>query len=520
METFLPGTQFSTVTLPPIPGWHPQQSADFASSLCVGDSIHGWRITRTLFTHNDSTFFRVVNDDGLRAVLKLLPEQKAIHPDALNTYRQVQIPNMPTLYDYGKWQNSDYLVMQLLSGEPLDSCRISSDEVIKEVIPGLSSALSGLHSMGLLHNDVKPDNILWSTESQNAWLIDLDTITLSDCQDDVGGTPAYMAPELLFSGAKKKRSSASDICSLALTLVELFSGESLIKVTRTGNGAVQQARYFWQKDICLPSSVPADICPLIQKSLELNPCDRPSASVYSKSSDQTTRASCSTVLIRPFRIGNKNAISIQQFLGLTQDEWSYTTKMLASGYVSSFLTQFGGKYYTIAERYREMAKYNPNGALFRLTQELHPCQAILWKGHCYATLLDLCSAAPQGSETPPLESFLAAKCLSFYFIVNEQSSDDIAFAKTLELPRNANAAAAKLRSMMQEDIGFVLEDKKITTLHDLAEVLTNAACEGHLDKTVAQLLQSHAFAVWMEAYDLADIIQKTLDISKGAQHEQ
>ena len=197
--------------------------------------------------------------------------------------------------------------------------------------------------------------------------------------------------------------------------------------------------------------------------LELDPCDRPSALAYSKSSNQTERTPSCTTLIRPFRIGNKNAISIQQFLSLTQEEWGYTTQMLASGYVTSFLTQFGGKYYTIAERYREMAKYNPDGALFRLTQELHPCQAILWKGHCYATLLDLCNAASQEIEIPPLESFIAAKCLSFYFIVNEQSSDDIAFAKTLELPRNANAAAAKLRSMMQEDIGFVLEGKKITT---------------------------------------------------------
>jgi serine/threonine protein phosphatase PrpC len=89
----------------------------------------------------------------------------------------------------------------------------------------LCKALAVLHRAGIIHRDVKPDNVIIGFDGQ-AKLIDLGVVRIPGLDDvaheDIPGTASYMAPEL-FKG--EAGDAASDLFALGVTLFRAFSGQ-------------------------------------------------------------------------------------------------------------------------------------------------------------------------------------------------------------------------------------------------------------------------------------------------------
>ena len=119
-----------------------------------------------------------------------------------------------------------YLVMEWLEGhelrEHLDGTRppLSVPDAL-EVIHQIGEALSHAHELGILHGDIKPENVLMC--SGRAVLIDfgLATVLEEDGRAPGGGTPRYVAPEVFKGGDWDAR---SDGYSLAVMTYELLTG--------------------------------------------------------------------------------------------------------------------------------------------------------------------------------------------------------------------------------------------------------------------------------------------------------
>jgi serine/threonine protein kinase len=134
--------------------------------------------------------------------------------------------------DYGFHKNCPYLVMEFVEGESLGQKierdgRLPESEAIR-LIAQVAQALHKAHKQGLVHRDVKPDNILVTPEGQ-AKLTDLGLV--KEVETDLNltrtgrglGTPHFMAPEQF--RAAKDADPRADIYSLGATLYMMVTGE-------------------------------------------------------------------------------------------------------------------------------------------------------------------------------------------------------------------------------------------------------------------------------------------------------
>ncbi len=139
-------------------------------------------------------------------------------------------PNIVSIYDYGEYEESPYLVMPFIPGKTLKHMLtgqpIPWQQAVHLVLP-IARALFYAHSEGIIHRDVKPANIL-ITQSGEPMLSDFGVAKILDIEEsntltgtNVGvGTPEYMAPEQWMN----KVVPQTDIYALGVVLYEMLTG--------------------------------------------------------------------------------------------------------------------------------------------------------------------------------------------------------------------------------------------------------------------------------------------------------
>jgi Protein kinase domain len=126
-------------------------------------------------------------------------------------------------------QSCLYTVMPLYQGELL-STRLARRPLVgleegRNIAIKLARGVAALHRAGIIHRDIKPDNVILESEG-SLKLIDLGVVRVPGLEDfppeDIPGTIAYMAPEM-FAG--EPGNQATDIYALGVTMFRTFTGE-------------------------------------------------------------------------------------------------------------------------------------------------------------------------------------------------------------------------------------------------------------------------------------------------------
>lgn len=206
--------------------------------LIRGTVIAGrYRIIREIGRGGYSVVYEA-HDQQLRSpvAVKLLvapPSSAAMARERLkreaSAIRNLSHPNIVTLFDYveeGPW---NLLVMELVTGSDLatriaDAGPLDHAEV-QEMGIAVASALQAAHVQGILHRDVKPQNILIDDDG-HAKLVDFGSAKLEDRTGvthtgGIVGTLAYTPPEIL---ANRRGDARSDVYSLGMTLHYALTG--------------------------------------------------------------------------------------------------------------------------------------------------------------------------------------------------------------------------------------------------------------------------------------------------------
>jgi serine/threonine protein kinase len=140
-------------------------------------------------------------------------------------------PGIVALYEMGEEDGNALLVSELVEGDTLARLAAEdalSDREIGEIGADLCEALDHAHSRGVIHRDIKPQNVQVVDGQPRAKLMDFGIALVADAAGltatgDVVGTLAYMSPE---QAEGLEAGPEADIYSLALTLYECWSGEN------------------------------------------------------------------------------------------------------------------------------------------------------------------------------------------------------------------------------------------------------------------------------------------------------
>ena len=261
---------------------------------------------------------------GRPVALKIVAEQRGM---SARVVREVEAasalshPGIVALYDYFSDSERSFLVWELIDGESLDAVADELDDASAvQAIAEVLDALVFAHSQGVIHRDIKPQNIMLDDDGRAkvmdfgiARLIDAETLTT---EGDVLGTFAYMSPE---QAEGRRAGPASDVYSAAIVLYELLAGfnpvrgdtaaETLANVVASRFASLEEVR----------RDLPRELNDAVELSCSPEPVDRPSAAEF----EQALRSALASGrlrgrrhrarrLLKPFR---RSAVLIERSAG-------------------------------------------------------------------------------------------------------------------------------------------------------------------------------------------------------------
>lgn len=207
-------------------------------------------------------------------------------------------PNIVTIYEYGQEADHTFLAMEFLDGHTLrnevDQSGVIPQDRALEIAAAVLSALDYAHQHGVIHRDIKPDNIQLLADGRIK-LTDFGIARLTfepnlTIDGQIFGTPSYMSPEQIVG---KEIDARSDLFSVGVALYEMlagkkpFGGDSVVSITYAimNNSPEQLTGVSWP------------IWNVIERALDKTPGMRyASASEMKQALEQAVEASRNPVL--------------------------------------------------------------------------------------------------------------------------------------------------------------------------------------------------------------------------------
>ena len=194
---------------------------------------------------------------------------------------RISHPNIVAVYDFGQTGGLFYMVTEFIEGSNL--ARVIGEKMmlsLDEALPLITHCLAGLHHVsasGIIHRDIKPDNILLTTD-KIAKIADFGLAkNVTDDKTDltaVGlamGTPAYMSPEQCMG---RRLDVRSDVYALGITAYFALTGEKPFVGQSSFEIMTKQREYMPPAPVQLNPRIPKEASALVMRMLAKNPQDR------------------------------------------------------------------------------------------------------------------------------------------------------------------------------------------------------------------------------------------------------
>ena len=234
----------------------------------------------TVYRARDSSLDRFVALKVLHPHLQRTSEARARFTREAKSVAKLRHPHILEIYDYsGEASDETYIAAELLTGPTLKDFVVDRQELPPEIAAcialQLADALGEAHAKGIIHRDVKPENVLIHedrcvklTDFGIAHMVDTHTFTATG---QILGSPGHMAPEQVEGGTCDAR---SDVFSLGTVLYFCATGRlpfvgrnphHLLKLLLGGE---------YPDPLRLQPAIGADLGAIMHKALARDPADR------------------------------------------------------------------------------------------------------------------------------------------------------------------------------------------------------------------------------------------------------
>ncbi|MFM7202379.1 MAG: protein kinase domain-containing protein, partial [Myxococcota bacterium] len=225
-----------------------------------------------------------------RVALKCLRRDRLDQPGVLTRFRQevklarrVTHRNIARMFDLGEHDGEKFLTMEYIEGETLTALQRRQRQLpVRQVLQlgqGICEGLAAAHAVGVLHRDLKPDNVMVQADGRVvitdfgiAWpLLEAGPVELGDTRS---GTPTYMAPEQV---EKQPLSHQTDLYALGELLYQLLTGVPPWTASNLGGLLMKRLSAPAPDPLMLRPELPQGLSQLIQQLMALQPEKRPNS---------------------------------------------------------------------------------------------------------------------------------------------------------------------------------------------------------------------------------------------------
>jgi serine/threonine protein kinase/Tfp pilus assembly protein PilF len=261
--------------------------------LGAGTLVGVYRLESRLGEGGMGTVYRAADTKLNRSVaIKFLSGKLADASARRRFQREAQMvsslnhPHILTVHDAGEFEGRQYLVTEFVDGSTLKEWvreRHPSWRAVVELLTGVADGLAAAHGAGILHRDIKPQNILVAKNGyakladfglakfENPSALEDATQTLTEGRTRPGtvlGTVAYMSPE---QASARPVDARSDIFSFGIVLYEALSGH---RPFETGSNIETLRAIIREPAPPLDNEIPPGLRAVVEKTLEKDPAER------------------------------------------------------------------------------------------------------------------------------------------------------------------------------------------------------------------------------------------------------
>lgn len=201
------------------------------------------------------------------------------------TLAAIQHPNILTIHDFGVDDEGPYVITEFVDGETLDRAlqRGPFDrDAFAEAAQQILEALIAAHQAGLIHRDIKPQNVMRMRLPSGAWqykildfglarFVTQPTVQSLEGNTSIYGSILYIAPEQL---RHQPLDARTDIYAVGCLCYYMLSGQNAVRGETIAEIITQNLEHQVQPLAELRPDLPAELCAWVMKALAYDPADR------------------------------------------------------------------------------------------------------------------------------------------------------------------------------------------------------------------------------------------------------
>jgi serine/threonine-protein kinase len=255
----------------------------------VPDKIGRYKIEKELGRGGAATVYRASDPSFSREVaIKVLPRD-IVHSETLmsamirfrrelKTIASLEHPSIVPVYDVGEEGGQPFFVMRYMAGGSLVDWIRKGPIPLEDtaiIIEKLAAGLNYAHQKGIIHRDIKPDNVLFDKDN-HPYLTDFGVAKLTEhnisvTSEDPVGTLAYVSPEQL---EEQEIDGRSDIYSMAVMVYEMLTGQKPHGKTTKVSAAYSRMTQPVPNILTVRPDLPPEVADVLKKAMSKEKEDR------------------------------------------------------------------------------------------------------------------------------------------------------------------------------------------------------------------------------------------------------